>query len=123
MTQPRGASPAAAVGEPDALLATKLHLPGIRPGFVPRPRLLERLTAGLASALTLVCAPAGFGKTALLADWTRHDPQPVAWLSLDDADNDPKEGRSTSPSSRGSACKARAAAWLSSSAAALPPGL
>ena len=44
--------PAAAVGEPDALLATKLHLPGIRPGLVPRPRLAGRLTAGLAGALT-----------------------------------------------------------------------
>jgi LuxR family transcriptional regulator, maltose regulon positive regulatory protein len=85
----RRASPAAAAGEPDALLATKLHLPGVRPGFVPRPRLLDRLTAGLAGSLTLVCAPAGFGKTALLADWARGSRRPVAWLSLDAQDNDP----------------------------------
>jgi LuxR family transcriptional regulator, maltose regulon positive regulatory protein len=85
----RTASPAAAAGEPDALLATKLHLPGVRPGFVPRPRLLDRLTAGLAGSLTLVCAPAGFGKTALLADWARGSRRPVAWLSLDAGDNDP----------------------------------
>jgi LuxR family transcriptional regulator, maltose regulon positive regulatory protein len=77
------------MGESAALLATKLHLPGIRSGFVPRPRLLDRLTAGLAGALTLVCAPAGSGKTALLADWVHSSQQPVAWLSLDSGDNDP----------------------------------
>jgi LuxR family transcriptional regulator, maltose regulon positive regulatory protein len=87
--QPRGASPAAAVGESDALLATKLHIPRTRPGFVARPRLVDRLAQAQEGELTLVCAPAGFGKTALLADWARRDPRPVAWLSLDDADNDP----------------------------------
>jgi LuxR family transcriptional regulator, maltose regulon positive regulatory protein len=76
-------------GEPAALLATKLHLPSLRPGFVPRARLLDRVTSGLAGPLTLVCAPAGFGKTALLADWARSGRRPVAWLSLDAADNDP----------------------------------
>jgi LuxR family transcriptional regulator, maltose regulon positive regulatory protein len=81
--------PAGGPGEPDALLATKLHPPSLRPGFVPRPRLVERLGEGLASALTLVCAAAGFGKTALLADWARRSPAPVAWLSLDAGDNDP----------------------------------
>jgi LuxR family transcriptional regulator, maltose regulon positive regulatory protein len=73
----------------DALLATKLYMPGPRPGQVPRPRLLGRLDEGLARGLVLVCAPAGYGKTVLLADWTRRGGQPVAWLSLDAADNDP----------------------------------
>src|SRR5207247_2903789 len=79
----------AGVGELDALLATKLHVPRTRRGLVARPRLVERLTLGLQGELTVVCAPAGFGKTALLADWARHGGEPVAWLSLDAGDNDP----------------------------------
>jgi LuxR family transcriptional regulator, maltose regulon positive regulatory protein len=74
---------------PDALLATKLHLPRLRPGFVPRPRLAGRLDEGLARGLVLVCAPAGYGKTVALADWARRSGRPVAWLSLDPGDNDP----------------------------------
>jgi len=73
----------------DALLATKLHIPRARQGLVPRTRLVDRLTEALAGELTVVCAPAGFGKTALLADWARRTGRPVAWLSLDGADNDP----------------------------------
>jgi ATP/maltotriose-dependent transcriptional regulator MalT len=73
----------------DVLLATKLHLPRPRPGFVPRPRLADRLDEGLARGLVLVCAPAGYGKTAALADWARRSGRPVAWLSLDSGDNDP----------------------------------
>src|SRR5215218_5699061 len=80
---------AAATAERDVLLANKLHIPRARPGFVVRPRLVDRLAQAHGGELTLVCAPAGFGKTALLADWARRDPRPVAWLSLDDADNDP----------------------------------
>jgi LuxR family transcriptional regulator, maltose regulon positive regulatory protein len=79
----------AAPPERDVLLATKLHVPRPRPGFVPRPRLLERLGQGTVHALTLVCAPAGFGKTSLLAEWARSRPGPVAWLSLDASDSDP----------------------------------
>jgi len=71
------------------LLATKLHVPCVYPGFVPRPRLVAALSAGLARGRVLVCAPAGFGKTTLLADWARADGRPVAWLSLDEGDNDP----------------------------------
>jgi LuxR family maltose regulon positive regulatory protein len=82
-------SSAAATAAPDALLATKLHVPQTRRGFVARPRLLDRLTEPHPAQLTLVCAPAGFGKTALLADWARRSRRPVAWLSLDEADNDP----------------------------------
>ena len=80
---------APAAGERDALLATKLHIPRPRPGFLARPRLLERLTEGTARELTLVCAPAGFGKTSLVGDWARASRRPVAWLSLDQADSDP----------------------------------
>jgi LuxR family maltose regulon positive regulatory protein len=75
------------VPEQDALLATKLHVPRPQPGFVPRPRLVEALGEGLARGLVVVCAPAGFGKTALLADWAGSGRRPVAWLSLDTADN------------------------------------
>ena len=82
---------------PDAILSTKLLIPHTRPDLVPRPHLIERLEAGLARALTVVCAPAGFGKTTLLSDWLRHrrhapveqGPPHAAWLSLDAADNDP----------------------------------
>jgi LuxR family maltose regulon positive regulatory protein len=79
----------AAAPERDRLLATKLHVPRPRPGFLARPRLTERLTQATAGALTLVCAPAGFGKTSLLGDWARRGRQPLAWLSLDGGDSDP----------------------------------
>ena len=72
-----------------ALLFTKLHPPGPRPDFLPRPRLAERLDEALSRGLVLVCAPAGYGKTSLLASWARHSSKPVAWLSLDASDNDP----------------------------------
>ena len=54
---------------PATLLRTKLYLPPPRPGLVLRPRLIERLNAGLHGRLTLVCAPAGFGKTTLVSAW------------------------------------------------------
>jgi LuxR family maltose regulon positive regulatory protein len=73
------------------LLETKLHVPTLRRSLVPRPRLIERLRRGGESALTLVSASAGFGKTTLLAEWlsVAPDDRPVAWLSLDQRDNDP----------------------------------
>ena len=87
---PPAAAPAGgAVSGPDVLLATKLHVPRPRPGFVPRPRLVEALGEGLARGRVLVCAPAGFGKTALLAGWARGGGRPVAWLGLDGGDSDP----------------------------------
>jgi LuxR family maltose regulon positive regulatory protein len=90
MAEPSTTTPVeAAAPERDRLLATKLHVPRPRPGFLARPRLLERLTQGTAGALTLVCAPAGFGKTTLLGDWARRSRQPLAWLSLDGGDSDP----------------------------------
>ena len=69
------------------------------PELVPRPRLIERLNAGLHRKLTLVSAPAGFGKTTLVSEWVARcrdrgqragsPPIAVAWLSLDESDNDP----------------------------------
>ena len=75
---------------PTPLLATKLYLPRPREGLVPRPRLSERLDRGSAARLLLVSAPAGFGKTSLLAEWLASRPGgKAAWVSLDEADNDP----------------------------------
>jgi LuxR family maltose regulon positive regulatory protein len=73
------------------ILATKLYIPPPRPKVVPRPRLIERLNEGLATGrkLTLISAPAGFGKTTLVSEWMARCGQPVAWLSLDEGDNDP----------------------------------
>src|SRR5579859_5938963 len=74
------------------LLETKLHVPRWRRSLVARPRLSDRLSRGVESALTLVSAPAGFGKTTLLAEWlavAAADGRAVAWLSLDPLDNDP----------------------------------
>jgi LuxR family transcriptional regulator, maltose regulon positive regulatory protein len=72
------------------ILATKLYIPFPQPNVVLRPRLIERLNEdGLHRRLTLVCAPAGFGKTTLLGEWLTGLPQLTAWLSLDEGDNDP----------------------------------
>ena len=90
-----------------SLLATKLYVPPIRHGLVSRPRLIEQLNAGLTvqgafprtrdafpRALTLISAPAGFGKTTLVSEWVHQveahgdSPVHVAWLSLDEGDND-----------------------------------
>jgi LuxR family maltose regulon positive regulatory protein len=90
MAEPSTTTPVeAAIPDPDRLLATKLHIPQLRPGFLARPRLLELLSEGTDAELTLVCAPAGFGKTSLLGDWARRSRRPVAWLSLDGGDCDP----------------------------------
>src|SRR5438105_1887890 len=71
------------------LLATKLHRPLPRAKLVRRPQLAARLTQGVRGPLTLVSAPAGFGKTTLLAQWFAESGMPVAWLSLESGDNEP----------------------------------
>src|SRR6266567_976637 len=71
------------------LLATKLHRPLPRAHLVRRPQLAARLTRGVVGPLTLVSAPAGFGKTTLLAQWFAESGMPVAWLSLEPGDNEP----------------------------------
>ena len=89
LASPSTAAPPTAPSAQDVLLATKLRTPRPRTGSVPRPRLVQRLRAGTERELVLVCGPAGFGKTSLLADWVRADRRAVAWLSLDADDNDP----------------------------------
>jgi len=76
---------------PAPILATKLYIPPPRPNIVPRPRLVERLNEGLAAGrkLTLISASAGFGKTTLVSEWIDRCGRRIAWLSLDEGDNDP----------------------------------
>ena len=83
----------------EQLLTTKLFIPPTRPELVPRPRLIEQLDEGLHRKLSLISAPAGFGKTTLVSEWVeqlRSDTSKenqneyrIAWLSLDEGDNDP----------------------------------
>jgi LuxR family maltose regulon positive regulatory protein len=73
--------------ENDLLIRTKLRLPPIRPGLVPRPRLQARAAQALSGPLTLITAPAGFGKTTLAACAVAQSGRPAAWLSLDKGDN------------------------------------
>jgi LuxR family maltose regulon positive regulatory protein len=73
----------------EQLLTTKLFIPPTRPELVSRPRLIARLNEGLHRKLTLISAPAGYGKTTLLSEWIPKSPRYVTWLSLDDVDNDP----------------------------------
>jgi LuxR family maltose regulon positive regulatory protein len=82
----------------EQLLTTKLYIPPTRQELVPRPRLIEQLNDGLHRKLTLISAPAGFGKTTLVSEWVeqlRLDPKKenqidnkIAWLSLDEGEND-----------------------------------
>lgn len=70
---------------------TKLFVPAVRPGRVVRQRLFQRLRAGAQFPATVVVAPAGYGKTTLVADWIRTDGRDAAWVSLDAADNSPNQ--------------------------------
>jgi LuxR family transcriptional regulator, maltose regulon positive regulatory protein len=72
------------------LLRTKLYRPATRPNLVLRPPLIQRLDEGLSSKLTVVSAPAGYGKTTLVSAWASECKCPVAWLSLDGDDNEPR---------------------------------
>jgi LuxR family maltose regulon positive regulatory protein len=76
---------------PTPILATKLYIPPPRPKAVLRPHLLARLNEGLAAGrkLTLITAPAGFGKSTLVSAWVAGGARAIAWLSLDAGDNDP----------------------------------
>ena len=71
-----------------SLLSTKFYIPAPRLNGVPRPTLIERLNEGLDRKLTLISAPAGFGKTTLVSQWIAGCGQSIAWLSLDEGDND-----------------------------------
>jgi LuxR family maltose regulon positive regulatory protein len=71
------------------VLRTKLYIPAARPELVPRPHLIARLNDGLNRQLILVAAPPGYGKTTLVSSWARGCGQSVAWVSLDERDNEP----------------------------------
>jgi len=73
----------------ETLLQTKVHTPPLRPNLVPRPRLIERLNQSLqpGQKLTLVSAPAGYGKTTAITQWAHSSRSPIGWLSLDRSDN------------------------------------
>jgi LuxR family maltose regulon positive regulatory protein len=70
-------------------LASKIEVPPVRRGTVSRTALVNRLRAATSSALATVIAPAGYGKTTLLAQWAARDNRQVAWVTLDERDNDP----------------------------------
>jgi ATP/maltotriose-dependent transcriptional regulator MalT len=90
MAESRTSSPdQSATRERDEILATKVNIPRTRPDLLGRSRLIQRLNQGMAREVLVVCTPAGFGKTTLLADWAATARWPVAWLSLDPEDNDP----------------------------------
>src|SRR5947207_11412153 len=85
----RSHRPGTEAGMPTPILTTKLYIPRLRPNAVIRLRLLGRLNEGLHRKLTLISAPAGFGKTTLVSAWVERIERPVAWLSPDKEDNDP----------------------------------
>ena len=72
-----------------SILTTKLYIPPPPSNLVFRPRLIEKLNQGIESKVTLISAPAGFGKTTLLSEYAASCDLPLAWYSLDDGDNDP----------------------------------
>ena len=71
------------------LIQTKLFIPPLRPELVQRTHLIEKLNRTAYCKLTLISAPAGFGKTTLLSEWISDREIPVGWISLDKGDNDP----------------------------------
>ena len=87
---PRRPSPRIAldVDHSTSLIHTKLYRPRLGSDLIPRPRLIERLNAGLGGKVTLVCAPAGYGKTTLLVAWVETIDRPTVWLSLDEHDDE-----------------------------------
>ena len=105
MTEPHDASTVLPEGRSGAaadfsalqtLLSSKYQLPSARPGIIARPRLTSKLNAGAERRLILISAPPGFGKTTLLAEWLASNepdtlPRRVAWVALDETDNDPAQ--------------------------------
>ena len=74
---------------PDTILKTKLFIPPLREGTISRPKLIELVNKNIKKKVMLVSAPAGFGKSTLLAEWVAQSKLPVAWISLDQSENDP----------------------------------
>ena len=88
----RTTKPASKAGREAAafeILQSKLEVPKLRDGLVSRSALVSRLRAPSSARVISIAAPAGYGKTTLLAQWAADDPRPFAWVSLDDRDNDP----------------------------------
>jgi LuxR family maltose regulon positive regulatory protein len=83
--------PGAVTRSVDPFLEAKLHHPPVREDWVDRARLLQQLDSATRCRVALVAAPAGYGKTTLVAQWLagKHDPRATAWVSLDSGDNDP----------------------------------
>ena len=71
---------------PDTILKTKIYPPQMRSGVIRRSRLADLLDMGISQKLTLISAPAGFGKTTLLTAWLANQTLPSAWFSLDEND-------------------------------------
>lgn len=70
------------------LLQTKLYIPQPQANHIPRPHLVELMNEGAGCKLTLISAPAGFGKSSLLSQWASQSNRSICWLSLDDDDNE-----------------------------------
>ncbi len=104
MASNEGVTPIGQLNMNDLLLTPKLHLPLPPQNLVARPRLLERFATGANLPLTLISAPAGYGKTTLLSEWiaAAGSADRVVWVSLDEKDNDTRQfGRSYPCSSNG----------------------
>src|SRR3954447_19672519 len=71
------------------VLESKIQPPSLRPGTVPRTPLVNRLRAATPRRIATIIAPAGYGKTTLLAQWAERDPRPFVWVSVDEHDDDP----------------------------------
>jgi ATP/maltotriose-dependent transcriptional regulator MalT len=82
-------SPSGPAAERRRIVASKLAAPPLRPGIVDRPVLVDTLVSTTHAPVVLISAPAGYGKTTLLALWRQRDHRPFAWVSLNPADNDP----------------------------------
>jgi LuxR family transcriptional regulator, maltose regulon positive regulatory protein len=74
---------------PFEFVDAKIRVPNLRPGTISRTGLVNRLRAATSSTVVTLTAPAGYGKTTLLAQWAARDSRPFAWVSIDDRDNDP----------------------------------
>jgi LuxR family maltose regulon positive regulatory protein len=88
-TRKRAPEQAAAMSPAFGVTEAKLFRPPVRPGIVRRNALVERLLNADSASVVAITAPAGYGKTTLLAEWAERDRRPFAWVSVDEADGDP----------------------------------
>ena len=88
----RTGTPSGAVASQDFpldIVESKIHVPQLRPGTVSRTALVNRLRAATSTPVMTLTAPAGYGKTTVLAQWAVRDSRPFAWVTADERDNDP----------------------------------